>query len=102
MVARLFSQFCQCFCVLCFYNWQCYNKIDQISLEEVDKLARQPHSVVTSCEMGLNLDYLLQRVWEDLALLRVFTKKRGRELGGGGGGSSTNTALTNNIKNDLL
>lgn len=23
-----------------------YNKIDQISLEEVDKLAREPHSVV--------------------------------------------------------
>lgn len=35
-----------------------YNKIDQISLEEVDKLARQPHSVVVSCNMKLNLDYL--------------------------------------------
>lgn len=65
---------------------QCYNKIDQISLEEVDRLAREPHSVVTSCEMGLNLDYLLENVWQYLSLLRVFTKKRGREEGRGGGG----------------
>ncbi len=56
---------------------QCYNKIDQISLEEVDRLARQPHSIVTSCEMGLNLDFLLELVWDYLALLRVYTKKRG-------------------------
>ena len=56
---------------------QCYNKIDQISLEEVDRLARQPHSVVTSCEMGLNLDCLLSKIWDYLCLLRVYTKKRG-------------------------
>lgn len=30
-----------------------YNKIDSISLEQVDKLARDDHSVVISCEMGL-------------------------------------------------
>ncbi len=59
---------------------QCYNKIDQISLEEVDRLSRQPHSIVTSCEMGgLNLDGLLGRIWDYLALLRVYTKKRGGE-----------------------
>ncbi len=63
---------CVCVCML-----QCYNKIDQISLEEVDRLARQPHSIVTSCEMGLNLDFLLELVWDYLALLRVYTKKRG-------------------------
>ncbi|KAH8865162.1 Developmentally-regulated GTP-binding protein 2 [Schistosoma japonicum] len=28
------------------YNIEVYNKIDQISLQEVDRLARQPHSVV--------------------------------------------------------
>ena len=28
------------------FVWQCYNKIDQISIEEVDRLARQPNSVV--------------------------------------------------------
>ncbi|XP_005112963.1 developmentally-regulated GTP-binding protein 2 [Aplysia californica] len=54
-----------------------YNKIDQISIEEVDRLARQPHTVVVSCNMKMNLDYLLDKVWEHLALLRVYTKKRG-------------------------
>jgi len=53
------------------------NKVDGISLEEVDRLARQPHTVVISCELGLNLDYLLDRIWEDLGLVKVYTKKRG-------------------------
>ncbi|XP_045213437.1 developmentally-regulated GTP-binding protein 2-like [Mercenaria mercenaria] len=54
-----------------------YNKIDQISIEEVDRLARLPDSVVVSCNMKLNLDYLLETVWNQLALVRVYTKKRG-------------------------
>ncbi|KAF8334126.1 developmentally regulated GTP-binding protein [Cantharellus anzutake] len=54
------------------------NKIDGISLEEVDQLARQPHTVVISCELSLNLDYLIDRVWEDLGLVKVYTKKRGQ------------------------
>merc|ERR1719292_34211 len=54
-----------------------YNKIDQIPLEEVDRLARCPHSVVISCEMKLNLDYLKDSLWEHLDLIRVFTKKPG-------------------------
>ncbi|KAI6133297.1 P-loop containing nucleoside triphosphate hydrolase protein [Pisolithus croceorrhizus] len=54
-----------------------YNKIDAISLEMVDKLARSENTVVISCEMGLNLDYLIERVWESLGLVKVYTKKRG-------------------------
>uniref|UniRef100_A0A7N6BBV4 OBG-type G domain-containing protein n=1 Tax=Anabas testudineus TaxID=64144 RepID=A0A7N6BBV4_ANATE len=54
-----------------------YNKVDQISIEEVDRLARRPHSVVISCGMKLNLDYLLERLWEYLALICLYTKKRG-------------------------
>lgn len=54
-----------------------YNKIDCISIEEVDRLARLPHSVVVSCEMELNLDCLMMQIWEHLALLRIYTKKRG-------------------------
>ncbi|KAL3876441.1 hypothetical protein ACJMK2_034286 [Sinanodonta woodiana] len=54
-----------------------YNKIDQISMEEVERLARQPHSVVVSCNMKLNLDYLLDVMWDYLSLVRVYTKKRG-------------------------
>ena len=45
-----------------------FNKIDSISLEQVDKIAREDHSVVISCEMGLNLDGLLERIWEVSAI----------------------------------
>lgn len=54
-----------------------YNKIDQISIEELDRIARQPHSVVISCEMNLNMDFLIDRIWKYLALIRVYTKKPG-------------------------
>ncbi|XP_063534214.1 developmentally-regulated GTP-binding protein 2 [Cydia strobilella] len=55
-----------------------YNKIDQISIQEVDRIAREPNSVVVSCNMKLNLDYLLETLWEYLALIRVYTKKPGQ------------------------
>ncbi|ORX44972.1 hypothetical protein BCR36DRAFT_585853 [Piromyces finnis] len=58
----------------CLY---CYNKIDQVSLEEVDRIAREPNSVVCSCEMNLNMDYLIEKIWSTLDLLRVYTKRRG-------------------------
>ncbi|KAI8058186.1 P-loop containing nucleoside triphosphate hydrolase protein [Syncephalis plumigaleata] len=58
----------------CLY---CYNKIDQISLEEVDRLAREPYSVVVSCEQNLNLDYLVDQIWEHLNLIMIYTKRRG-------------------------
>ncbi|KAG5651224.1 Developmentally-regulated GTP-binding protein 2, partial [Sphagnurus paluster] len=54
-----------------------YNKIDSISIEQLDKLARQPNSVVISCEMDLNLDHLIDRIWDELKLVKVYTKKRG-------------------------
>jgi len=54
-----------------------YNKIDSISLEQVDKLARAPHSLVISCELGFNIDFLLDKIWEYLGLVKVYTKKRG-------------------------
>lgn len=55
-----------------------YNKIDQLPIEEVDRLARLPHSVVISCELNLNLDYMLDMIWEYLALVRIYTKKPGQ------------------------
>ena len=60
--------------VPCLY---CYNKIDQISLEEVDRLARMPNTVVISVEMDLNLETLKSRIWEGLGLNRVYTKRKG-------------------------
>ncbi|KAF8213525.1 developmentally regulated GTP-binding protein [Mycena galopus ATCC 62051] len=54
-----------------------YNKIDAISLEQMDKLARTPNTIVISCEMASRLDYLIERMWDELNLVKVYTKKRG-------------------------
>ena len=55
-----------------------YNKIDTLSIEEVDALARMPHSVVISIYMNLNLDFLLQQIWKYMGLIRIYTKRRGQ------------------------
>lgn len=60
--------------LLCVYV---YNKIDCIFIEEVDRLVRFLYFVVVSCEMELNLDYLLIQVWEYFVLFRIYIKKRG-------------------------
>ncbi|CDO96097.1 unnamed protein product [Kluyveromyces dobzhanskii CBS 2104] len=54
-----------------------YNKIDAVSLEEVDRLAREPNTVVMSCEMDLGLEDVVDEIWYQLNLNRVYTKKRG-------------------------
>lgn len=54
-----------------------YNKIDAVSLEEVDRLAREPNTVVMSCEMDLGLTDVVDEIWYQLNLNRVYTKKRG-------------------------
>ncbi|KZV92105.1 P-loop containing nucleoside triphosphate hydrolase protein [Exidia glandulosa HHB12029] len=54
-----------------------YNKIDAISLERLDELAREDHTIVISCELGLNLDRLVSKIWDEAGLVRVYTKKRG-------------------------
>ena len=60
--------------VRCLYV---YNKIDTLSIEEVDEIARQPYSVVISIYLKLNIDEMLQKMWEYLGLIRIYTKRRG-------------------------
>eukprot|EP00798_Chlamydomonas_sp_ICE-L_P004365 gene4365-14488_t len=53
-------------------------EVDMCTIEEVDEIARMPTSIPISCHgNGLNLDGLLERMWEMMALVRVFTKKVG-------------------------
>lgn len=54
-----------------------YNKIDMLSIEQVDELARQPHSMVISVHKKMNLDGLVERMWQELDLRRIYTKKKG-------------------------
>ncbi|KAJ3567791.1 hypothetical protein NP233_g6133 [Leucocoprinus birnbaumii] len=53
------------------------NKIDAISIEELDLLYKIPMSVPISSKEWLNVDELIQKMWETLNLVRVYTKPRG-------------------------
>ena len=54
------------------------NKIDQITIEELDLLDQIPNYVLVSAHLGWNLDELLERIWEKLDLLRIYTKPKGQ------------------------
>mmetsp|Transcript_2779 Transcript_2779/g.8903 ORF Transcript_2779/g.8903 Transcript_2779/m.8903 type:complete len:408 (+) Transcript_2779:111-1334(+) len=62
-------KYCKCLYV--------YNKIDMLDLATVDELARRPYSVVISVNQKLNLDYFLERLWNEMEIVRVYTKKKG-------------------------
>ncbi|KAG5860554.1 developmentally regulated GTP-binding protein [Encephalitozoon hellem] len=63
-----------CVYVDCLYV---YNKIDELSLEDFNKVAEYPNSTPISCQKGWNVDMLLEDVWAKLRLTRVYTKKKG-------------------------
>lgn len=54
------------------------NKIDQISIEELDIIYRIPHCVPISAHHKWNFDDLLERMWEYLNLCRIYTKPKGQ------------------------
>ncbi|CAI7600748.1 unnamed protein product [Penicillium bialowiezense] len=54
------------------------NKIDAISIEELDLLYRIPNAVPISSEHGWNIDELMEMMWEKLRLRRIYTKPKGR------------------------
>ncbi len=59
------------------------NKIDDITLEELEILDAIPHYVPVSAHLEWNLDGLIEKCWEYLDLLRfniydrVYTKPKG-------------------------
>jgi len=57
------------------------NKIDTVPIEEVDRLARLPDTVVVSTAKDylLNLDGLLADMWRYLDFIRVYTKPKGKK-----------------------
>lgn len=60
--------------VKCLYV---YNKIDVISIEDCDALTQDPQNAVISCHMNLGIDALMEKIWDQLGLVRIYTKKRG-------------------------
>eukprot|EP00472_Partenskyella_glossopodia_P004318 CAMPEP_0197540398 /NCGR_PEP_ID=MMETSP1318-20131121/65629_1 /TAXON_ID=552666 /ORGANISM="Partenskyella glossopodia, Strain RCC365" /LENGTH=354 /DNA_ID=CAMNT_0043099363 /DNA_START=18 /DNA_END=1082 /DNA_ORIENTATION=+ len=59
----------------CLY---CINKVDTITVGEMDRLARLKDTVVISAHWKLNLDFLLEKMWTYLDVVRLFTKPRGK------------------------
>ncbi len=54
------------------------NKIDSISIEELDLIYRIPNACPISSEHGWNIDELLELMWEKLQLRRIYTKPKGK------------------------
>ena len=52
------------------------NKIDEITMEELDIIDRIPHYCPVSAHKEWNLDGLVEKVWEYLDLIRVYTKPK--------------------------
>lgn len=47
------------------------NKIDQISIEELDIIYKVPHCVPISAHHRWNFDDLLEKIWDYLKLVRM-------------------------------
>ncbi|EXJ91344.1 hypothetical protein A1O1_04456 [Capronia coronata CBS 617.96] len=54
-----------------------YNKIDSVTMDYLNELAREPHTVVMSCELDLGIDDVVERCWHELRLIRIYTKRQG-------------------------
>ena len=54
------------------------NKIDAISIQELDLLDKVPHYVPISAKDKWNFDELLLKMWEYLDLIRIYTKPKGQ------------------------
>jgi len=53
------------------------NKIDCISIEELNVLARIPYCIPISGRDGWNLDGLMEMIWKELKMIRVYPKPKG-------------------------
>lgn len=56
-----------------------YNKIDGVSIEFLNQLAHEPYAAVMSCELDLGIQDVVDRCWQMLRLIRVYTKRKGVE-----------------------
>lgn len=54
------------------------NKIDQISIEELEIIYKIPHCVPISAHHKWNFDDLLEKMWTYLDLVRIYTKPKGQ------------------------
>lgn len=65
-------------CLACFLKSYILNKVDQISMEELDILDKIPHYVPISAKLEWNLQELYETIWDYLCFIRVYTKPKVR------------------------
>eukprot|EP00939_MAST-03C_sp_MAST-3C-sp1_P004247 g4247.t1 len=53
------------------------NKIDQITIEELEMLIDVPHYAPVSAEHEWNFDVLLEMIWNYAKMIRIYTKPKG-------------------------
>lgn len=56
------------------------NKIDNISIEELEILCRIPDSIPISSNIRWNFDVFLEDVWNRLSLVRIYPKPKGQKV----------------------
>jgi uncharacterized protein len=54
-----------------------HNKIDTISIEMIEEMTQDPQNAVISVRDELGIDILLDKIWEQIGLVRVYTKRQG-------------------------
>lgn len=54
------------------------NKIDAISIQELELYSQVPHYVPLSAKDGWNMDELLEKVWDKCKMIRIYTKPKGQ------------------------
>lgn len=55
-----------------------FNKIDSLTIEELDILDQMPNYVPISSQHGWNIEELMENVWERCNMLRIYTKPKGQ------------------------
>eukprot|EP00825_Cyclidium_porcatum_P040317 TRINITY_DN5077_c0_g1_i1.p1 TRINITY_DN5077_c0_g1~~TRINITY_DN5077_c0_g1_i1.p1 ORF type:complete len:385 (+),score=81.16 TRINITY_DN5077_c0_g1_i1:132-1286(+) len=56
------------------------NKIDDITLQELEIMDKIPHYVPISADLEWNLDGLIDEIWDYLDVIRVYTKPKGQNV----------------------
>ena len=52
------------------------NKVDALTMEELDVIDKMPYFVPISANLEWNFEELLERIWDELRLVRVYTKPK--------------------------
>ena len=55
------------------------NKIDQLTIEELDIIDEIPNYVPISSRDEWNIDELMETIWQKCNMLRVYTKPKGQD-----------------------